>query len=112
MPPPFVFPRQAQEAHVGTKSGSSRDQVGTKSALSRHQVEILHKCRESQSITALMEVTDRSDRTKFRNQVLAPLMKQGLIAMTIPDKPRSSKQRYRLTDKGRAVLEQLDMDAT
>jgi DNA-binding PadR family transcriptional regulator len=24
--------------------------------------------------------------------------------MTIPEKPRSSKQRYRLTDKGRQVL--------
>jgi len=28
--------------------------------------------------------------------------------MTIPDKPRSSKQEYRLTEKGRAVLESLE----
>lgn len=27
--------------------------------------------------------------------------------MTIPDKPRSSKQRYRLTNKGRKLLEEL-----
>jgi len=27
--------------------------------------------------------------------------------MTIPDKPRSSKQKYRLTDKGRQFMEQL-----
>jgi len=26
--------------------------------------------------------------------------------MTIPDKPRSSKQKYRLTDKGRQMLDQ------
>jgi hypothetical protein len=26
--------------------------------------------------------------------------------MTIPDKPRSSKQKYRLTDKGRQVMAQ------
>jgi predicted HTH transcriptional regulator len=31
----------------------------------------------------------------------------GLVEMTIPDKPRSSKQNYRITDKGRAVLENL-----
>ena len=27
-----------------------------------------------------------------------------LLEMTIPDKPRSSKQKYRLTEKGRIVL--------
>jgi len=31
-------------------------------------------------------------------------MKAGLIEMTIPDKPRSSKQKYRLTEKGRKAI--------
>ncbi|MDA8125659.1 MAG: transcriptional regulator [Deltaproteobacteria bacterium] len=54
-----------------------------------------------------MEITKRTDRTKFRNQVLNPLLNDELLEMTIPDKPRSSKQKYRLTEKGRAVLESL-----
>jgi len=29
----------------------------------------------------------------------------GLMAMTIPDKPRSSKQQYVVTDKGLALKE-------
>lgn len=51
-----------------------------------------------------MTVSGRTNRTKFRNQVLNPLIEAGLIEMTIPDKPTSSKQRYRITDKGRNFL--------
>lgn len=79
-------------------------QVGTKLALSRHQVEILEKCREETGITALMELAERKDRTKFRQQVLNPLLVAGLIEMTIPDKPRSSLQGYRTTTAGRSEL--------
>jgi len=86
------------------KTGPRQAQVGTKSALSRHQVEILEKCREETGLVDLIAITGRSDRTKFRQQVLNPLLAQGLIEMTIPDKPRSSKQKYRLTAAGRAAL--------
>jgi ATP-dependent DNA helicase RecG len=51
-----------------------------------------------------MAEVGRTNRTKFRDQVLNPLIKNKLVEMTIPDKPRSSKQKYRLTDKGREVL--------
>ena len=86
------------------------DQVGTKSALSRHQVEIINKCKENSSLLDIMAISGRSDRTKFRHQVLNPLLEMGLVEMTIPDKPRSSKQKYRLTNKGRQVLSQIKKD--
>ena len=85
-----------------------RDHVGTKLALSRHQVEILRKCQESKAMVHLILVTGRSDRTKFRDQVLNPLIEAGLIEMTIPDKPHSSLQKYRLTAKGRTLLTELE----
>jgi ATP-dependent DNA helicase RecG len=44
------------------------------------------------------------DRKHFRGEILGPLVEADLIEMTIPDKPRSSRQRYRITAKGRAVL--------
>jgi ATP-dependent DNA helicase RecG len=78
---------------TGTKSGPGRDQVG-----------ILRKCREESAISALMTVMGRSNRTKFRDKVLKPLLSDGLIEMTIPNKPTSRLQKYRLTDKGRAWL--------
>ncbi|MCK4682523.1 transcriptional regulator, partial [Candidatus Bipolaricaulota bacterium] len=86
-------------AHAGA-TPQVTPQVGTKSALSRHQVEILRKCLVESTLVDLMAVTGRTDRTKFRNQVLASLMEKGLIEMTIPDKPRSSKQRYTTTERG------------
>jgi len=79
-------------------------QVGTKLALSRHQVEMLRKCLIESEIVELMAIAGRADRTKFRDQVLKPLLAEGLLEMTIPDKPTSSKQRYRTTDKGKAQL--------
>jgi ATP-dependent DNA helicase RecG len=53
-----------------------------------------------------MQIDGRTDRTKFRNQVLNPMLEAGWLEMTIPDKPTSSKQKYRLTEKGRLMLEQ------
>jgi ATP-dependent DNA helicase RecG len=90
-----------------TDEGTLTPEVGIKSALSRHQVEILRKCREDTALLDLMAVTGRSDRTKFRHQVLNPLLEEGLIEMTIPDKPRSSKQKYRLTDTGKHLLKSM-----
>ena len=60
-----------------------------------------------QSITELMEWVKRTNRTKFREEILNPLIETLLVEMTIPDKPRSSKQKYRLTEKGRALQAQL-----
>ncbi len=40
----------------------------------------------------------------FRLLYLRPALNAGLIEMTIPDKPNSRLQRYRLTEKGKAYL--------
>lgn len=81
-------------------------QVGTKSGPSRDQVSILANCLISKSITELMTEIGRTNRTKFRDQVLTPLLDSGWLEMTIPEKPTSSKQQYRTTELGRQILEQ------
>jgi len=100
-------PEQAFEAVGGKTQAPSRHQAGTKLALSGNQVEILNQCSDACSIVELMQLVGRSDRTKFRNQVLNPLLEEGLLLMTIPDKPTSSLQKYRLTEKGKILLSKL-----
>ncbi|MBK5273882.1 MAG: DUF4062 domain-containing protein [Desulfuromonadales bacterium] len=95
---------EAQPESEPQSNAEVTGQVGTKLALSRHQVEILRKCEEESAITDLMDIAERSDRTKFRHQVLAPLLEDGLLEMTIPHKPTSSKQKYRLTANGAEIL--------
>lgn len=82
-------------------------QVGTKLGLSRDQVQIIHNLLKDRAITDLMELLGRANRTKFRDQILNPLIRAGLVEMTIPNKPRSSKQKYRLTEKGHQVVQSL-----
>ena len=94
--------------YPGTPPGDSTAQVGTKQALSRNQVGILRNSLNEQAITELMVLAGKKDRTKFRNQVLRPLLEEGLLEMTVPDKPRSSKQKYRVTARGRDLLAELD----
>ena len=53
---------------------------------------------------ALQAALGLSDRKSFRERYLQPALADGLIAMTIPDKPNSRLQRYRLTDKGQLHL--------
>ena len=52
----------------------------------------------------LKEKLGLKDDEHFRKAYLLPALEAGLIEMTMPDKPRSSKQKYRLTDKGRQVM--------
>ncbi len=47
-----------------------------------------------------------ADRKHFRAEYLHMAIDQGLIEMTLPDKPKSINQRYRLTMRGREWLDQ------
>jgi len=53
--------------------------------------------------TELMELVDIKHRPTFLYNYLQPALDVGLIEMTIPDKPKSSKQKYRLTEKGKQI---------
>ena len=52
----------------------------------------------------LQEALGLKHEDHFRNAYLLPALRAGLIEMTIPDKPRSRSQRYRLTPAGSRYL--------
>jgi ATP-dependent DNA helicase RecG len=51
----------------------------------------------------LQRLLGLKDDEHFRKAYLLPAIKEGVIEMTLPDKPRSSRQRYRLSQKGRSL---------
>ena len=52
----------------------------------------------------IQEKLGLADEKHFREHYQQPAVAQELLEMTIPSKPRSQQQKYRLTDKGRAVV--------
>lgn len=55
----------------------------------------------------IQSVLGLQDRKSFRALYLSPALAEGLVEMTIPSKPNSRLQKYRLTETGRAWREGL-----
>ena len=67
---------------------------------------LLYVFREKpeQGIATLMAALGISHRPTFRRYYLNPALAQGYVERTIPDKPNSPVQKYRLTEKGRQLI--------
>ena len=87
-------------------SDADKDTSGSKKGLSlildkitQDQVKILKNCDDENSAVELRNILKRTNRTKFKKYVLDPLIDFGFFELTIPEKPKSPKQKYRLTNK-------------
>ena len=54
---------------------------------------------------ALQDAMGLKDAEHFRKSYLLPALEVGVIEMTIPDKPRSSKQQYRRSAISQQILD-------
>ena len=52
--------------------------------------------QEDYTLAELMQLVGLSHRATFQKNYLNPAIEAGLIERTIPDKPKSPKQKYRL----------------
>jgi predicted HTH transcriptional regulator len=111
----------------GAKSGPDLDQVGTRLAPSGHRVTppvdlpvtppvavvVLARLIGSSGPLGNSEILEKlmlRDRTHLRKRYIDPALAEGLVERTIPEKPTSRLQKYRLTEKGRGLLERLEKE--
>lgn len=92
-----------QKGQAGAKSGSSRgqdkDQDGDKknngSGLGLDPMaSLIEYCSVPRSRKEMQEFVGMASRTHFKENYLIPLLREGKIKMTVPDKPTSKNQRY------------------
>ena len=62
---------------------------------------VLQGAQTRQQIQATLQLRGRGN---FEKRYLKPAIEAGFVDLTVPDKPRSRPQKYRLTDKGKALL--------
>ena len=60
-------------------------------------------CDAPRSLAEIVDVLGFARRDYFKKRHLDPLIRAGVIAMTNPEKPRASNQRYVLTEAGTAL---------
>ena len=87
-----------QRGQVGAKLGVSKGQVGAKS------LAILKACTKPKRRTEIFKLLGLANKYNNYERHVLPLVEQGLLAMTIPDKPKSSDQKYYTTEEGKGLL--------
>ena len=87
-----------QLSFLSDKIGDNQS-LGTKKGLSMDHLKILKNCKNESRAIELMEILNRTNKTKFKDTILKPLIENGFLKLTNPDKPKSPSQKYRLTNK-------------
>lgn len=56
------------------------------------------------SVKEMMELLSLKNRSYFSKEYLKPAIETGVLEPIFPDQPKSPKQKYRLTERGKALL--------
>ena len=87
---------------IGTNSIPGKNQVTTE--VTTEVARLIKVVSGEKNKQELRNLLNLKNDEHFRKAYLVPAIEKGLIEKTIPDKPTSSKQKYRLTEKGRSFL--------
>ena len=97
---PVSAPPDATEQVTVQVTPGVTEQVPTLVQLSPVQWLIVEQTDTPRSLQELLDVTGYKQRPYFKAHHLEPLLAGGVLRMTVPDKPTSSKQQYVLTEVG------------
>lgn len=114
-PLPQPTPQDAPHAGRTHEPGQAHDKVHDKvhEPMNAVTYRLLMGCaNEPQGTPALLRDLGYETRTGNFRVALSRLLACGYLEMTIPDKPKSKKQRYRATPAGRAVLQTHNQETT
>jgi hypothetical protein len=91
---------------IGVADKTPIGQIGPAAQQVTQQVrKMLAVCVGEASRAELMKTVGLKDRVTFARNYLEPVLAGAFIEMTQPDSPTSPTQKYRLTTKGKSVLE-------
>ena len=88
---------------AGGAAGTSEAQSGAQSEAQSIRV-LGALSRGALSARALADALGMRSKTGALKRTLSEMLSETLIEYTLPDKPNSRLQKYRLTEKGRRVL--------
>ena len=97
-----VTPKTTEVAPETTQVADDTTQVTTQVK------ELLLGLKGELSVDEMRQRAHIADRRDFRKRYLAPALVSGYVEMTQPNSPRSPTQKYRLTDKGRSIINEIN----
>jgi len=90
---------------LATPQDTMQDTMQDAMQLTMQAEQLIQKLDGVLSRDELQELVNINNRDYFRKAYINEALRQELIEMTIPDKPNSKNQKYRLTHKGKALKE-------
>jgi ATP-dependent DNA helicase RecG len=69
-------------------------------------IELIDFLPEARSRSEILNFLEIGNQTKNFTINIKPLIENGIIELTIPDKPKCRFHQYRLTEKGKKLLKQ------
>ena len=92
------------------EKGLSNGEKGLSKAVSKTAIKVVRLLEKECGLREIATSIQHSNLTKLRKGIMASLIEAGYVELTQPDSPRSPTQKYRLTEKGRALLKELGQE--
>ncbi|MBU2264449.1 putative DNA binding domain-containing protein [Patescibacteria group bacterium] len=103
------FKKKPNPAHIADRTTVFKTvqvpyKMRTSTVQDAYKLKVLDFCREQRSMQEMMTYMNLKHRASFLINYIHPLLQDQLISLTVPDKPKSPRQKYIVTEKGQGEL--------